>query len=721
MEVYKRIDVAKLKLQQKIKGGFDQNIYTFDIETSSGYLFPGETTARPFDYNLSPQDYRDTVKVGLCYEWQFGINDEYYFGRDLKDFMDVIRILERLPGKKILWVHNLGFEASYLLNLFFPKKIFARSAHHIIYMDYSETLTFRCTFQLTHMSLKSWGKELGIEKIEDYDYDTIRTPKSPLSEFEKNYGQRDLEILTAGIRKMLEIYKTVQKIPNTQTGRVRREGQKLFSKDPSYRFRMARLLPKNAAEYALLREAFCGGNVHTNWYYAGMLLKGVNSCDIASSYPFVCCSEPLPMHPWRKAGNPDYYINNNKFCCLLRVKLKDITSKGHIDYISYSKLYDVAYHMEKYTVMRKGKPVEKEKKVEDITLENGRVYWVKEACATITNIDYDIIKDAYSGEIEILDLWYSRAALLDPRYVNFILDLYENKTALKNIPEKADLYSYSKQLINGIYGDFVSSIVYDETQLLPNGEWKETVKTPIEVNERLDQMREKPWRLKSSFSWGVWITAAARRNHYEILKAMDKKNHVVYYDTDSVYYLGNHDKDIKAYNKRMVDRIDKALKKNGIDPERSRPKDSKGKKRQLGILEIEHKNLPEFKALRAKCYAYKDEQGECHITISGVNKKAGVAALHGSVANLKDDMIFSYEECGKKISQYNVNQPRTRWVDERGVEYISDYKYGLVLQPTQYKLSLTQDFLDVLGLLHGLSSGWSSFTTETLENIIEME
>lgn len=717
MVEHTKIDIPRLKLEQKIKGGYDQNIYTFDIETSSGYLWPGKDTAEPFDYEKQPLEYRNAVKVGLCYEWQFGINGQYYYGRELRDFGKLLKILDAIPGKKIIWVHNLGFEQAYLMNLFFPQKLFARSAHHVIYMDYSDKITFRCTYQLTHMALKTWGKELGVEKIEDYNYDSIRTPLTPLDLQELLYGETDLRIVYTGIKKMLEIYKSVQKIPLTQTGRVRREGQKLFTNDPKYRYKMARLLPKNAAEYAMLREAFSGGNVHANWYYAGIKLKGVNSCDIASSYPFVCCSEPLPMQPWRKAKRPDYYINNKDFCCLLRVRLKNLTSAGHIDYLSYSKLYDIATHTEEYFVMKRGKEIRKEKQVEDITVENGRVYYVREATATITNIDYEIIKKAYTGEVEIIELWYSRAGLLDPRYVNFILDLYENKTALKNIPEKYDLYCYSKQLINGIFGDFVSNIVYDETELLESGEWKETAKTPAEVNARLNYLREKPWRLKSSFSWGVWITAAARRNHFEILECMDKKNHIVYYDTDSVYYLGNHDRDIKAYNKRMVKRIDEALKRNGIDPERSRPKDSKGKKRQLGILEIEHKNLPEFKALRAKCYAYKDEAGELHITISGVNKYKGVAALHGSVDGLRDDMIFNYEECGKKISQYNTDQPKTRWIDENGTEYVSDYKYGLVLQPTQYGLSLTQEFIEVLGLLHGLSSRWSSLTVDQLEKI----
>lgn len=704
---YRRIDVNKWKAIQRIEKGFDQTIYTFDIETSAGYIFPGSDIAEPFDYTKKPEEYKKAVKVGLCYEWQFGIGDHYYYGRDLKDFAKVLRILDALPGKKIIWVHNLGFEAAFLLNIFKPQKLFARRPHHIIYMEYSENVIFRCTYQLTHMALKTWAKELHMEKIKDYDYDKIRTPLTPLDPEEEAYGQRDLEIVRAGIDKMLQIYKLVQKIPLTQTSRVRQEAGKIFKDDVGYRFRMARLLPKNAGEYSMLRMAFCGGNVHANWYYAGRKLSGVSCGDIASSYPFCCLTEPLPMQPWRVAKKPERYLNNDKYCTIVELRLVNIQSSGFIDFLSYSKVFDIA---------------KDDNGNERILCENGRIVSCQGATIICTGVDYGIIQRAYTGQIEVMQCWYSRAGYLDKRYMEFILGLYENKTALKGVAEKEDLYMYSKQLLNGVYGDFVSAIVYDDTELLESGEWIERIKGVPEINERLAYLREKPWRLKSSFSWGLFITAAARRNHYDILERLDRgngerENDVVYYDTDSVYYLGDHDKEIEEYNRRMVERIDTVFKKVGIDPERSRPKDSKGRCRQMGIIEIEHRNLPEFKALRAKCYAYKDEDGEMHITISGVNKKDGAEALKGSVDNLVDEMTFTYKQSGRKISQYNTDQPRCRWIDEDGREYVSDYKYGLALQPAEYKVNLGADFIEVLAMLHMLASNFSTKTVDQLDKI----
>ena len=98
---YKEIPWYKLRREQIIKKGYDQTIYTFDIETSSGFIAPGAMVAQPFDYNQPPSYYRNCQKVALCYLWQFGIGDNYYFGRELRDFMEPLKELDKLPGKDI--------------------------------------------------------------------------------------------------------------------------------------------------------------------------------------------------------------------------------------------------------------------------------------------------------------------------------------------------------------------------------------------------------------------------------------------------------------------------------------------------------------------------------------------------------------------------------------------------------------------------------------------
>lgn len=710
MKPYKEIDWPRVRLDQKIVKGVDQNIYTFDIEVSSGYLPPGSDRVIPFDYSKEPKFYRECEKVSLCYEWQFGINDNYYYGRELYEFFQIMVELDKMPGQKIIWIHNASYEQNFLLNLFFPDKLFAKKPHSVVYFEYHSIL-FRCTFQLTNLSLRSWAKEQGFPpKLENYDYDKIRTPYTPLDAFEKEYGQRDLVIVYEGVKKLRNEYKLLQKIPLTQTARIRQEVLQLFKDDMKYKYKMARLLPRDPAEYARQRMAFSGGNVHANWYYAGILCRGVNSDDIASSYPYCCLTEPLPMARFRKAISGRHakkYIDNPKYCILAEIRITNAVSRMHVDYISFSKIYDIDKKVDPITG----------RMVNDITVENGKVQAVAGCTMMVTGIDLKIIEEVYDCQIDILNLWYSKAGYLDKRYVEYILDLYEKKTALKGVEGMEDIYLNAKQKINGIYGDFVSSLCYDDTDLLDTGEWIDTAKSRADVQERLNYLRAKPYKLKSAYIWGVFITAAARRNHFDILRELDKENHIIYYDTDSVYYFGNHDKAIRKYNKEKTERIDKVLSSMGIDPERSRPKDRKGNPKQMGILEAEHRNLPEFKALRAKCYGYRDEGGQLHITISGVNKDKGVHALHGDLDNLSDKLVFSYQECGKKISNYNINQSPCIWTDENGVEYKSSYKYGLNLQPTMYRLSLPTEFYDVLKALGALSCKMSRMTIDDLNKI----
>lgn len=716
---YRKIDWPLVKLNQEIKKGTDQTIYTFDIETSSGYIPPGALVAHAFDYSKKPAYYRTCQKVAVCYLWQFGINDQYFYGRELRDFQKILDKLEEMPGQKIIWVHNLSYEQVFLLNLFFPDKIFAKKAHSVIYFDYG-SIHFRCSYMLTNLGLGAWAEQIGAppKLVDGMDYLKIRTPFTKLDAFTLEYGQRDLEIIVCGIREMLKEYKTLQAIPMTNTGRVRRAANAIFKDDTAYRFKMARLLPKDANEYIRLRMAFSGGNTHANWYYAGVLLKagdvagGVSAGDIASSYPTEMVKDLLPMAPFRLARKPERFLLKKKYRCILEVELCELRATMHIDYISYSKVYDIAYHLEK---TKNGKY----KKVEDIICENGKINYIKSGKMMITDDDYEIIKEAYEGEVKILRLWYSRAGRLDKRYVEFILDLYEKKTSLKGVEgaENEALYHWSKTLINGCYGDFVSNLCYPDTELLDTGEWKEVEKTEDQINERLQYLRKNPWKLKSSFAWGIFITSGARKSHFKLLKMIDKTNDVVYYDTDSVYYLGNHDKDIAEYNRQNIKLIEEAMLDLGIDPERTRPKDRFGKPHQLGEVEIEKRDLPEFKAIRAKCYGYRDHDGSLHTTISGVSKKYGAHALRGDLDRLEDGLTFGYNECGRKISTYNRNQPPCIWIDEEGKAYSSTYKYGLNLMPSEYKLSLTQEFFETLNLIGSLSSRISSISIDKLSKM----
>ena len=80
---------------------YDNNIYTFDIETSSYFILDGEIHP-PKDYlKLDDKEKERAIKRSHMYIWMFGINDIVYFGRtwlELKEFLK--RVNEHIGDMK---------------------------------------------------------------------------------------------------------------------------------------------------------------------------------------------------------------------------------------------------------------------------------------------------------------------------------------------------------------------------------------------------------------------------------------------------------------------------------------------------------------------------------------------------------------------------------------------------------------------------------------------
>ena len=685
----------------------DQTIYTFDIECANGYIAPGSAEVMPFDYKQKPAYYNGLKKVGLCYLWQFGVDDVYFYGRELRDLIPVFDYMASRSYRSFVWVHNLSYEFHWLLNIIRFTKVFARKPHKPITADY-DNLQFRCTFMLTRQKLGDVGANLGYEKLTELmDYDKLVSPASKLPRDVIRYGIRDVEIVYKYVEKMRGEYKTLQKIPLTQTGIPRVKVKALYADDWSYHVRMAKLVPRDASEYARLKVSFVGGWVHANYYYVGIILKNlVYAYDITSSYPFQMVLRKFPATPWTECEDKadfEYYINHRGFLEYMEIELVGVKSTGFNDFLSLSKVYD-----------RVG-----------VKSENGRIYEAERCKTIVTCIDYVIIKKSYTGEINVLRLWYSRAAYLDKRYVNFILDMYYNKVALTHTddPVKEELRKRSKEIINSLYGMMVSALVYEEIEF-KDGKWI-TPDWSVDdlaayMNDGLDKLRESPYKVFQSFSAGCFVTSYARLSLFEAVSEINKD--VVYHDTDSVYCIGAHRDFFDAKNTEIKKELEAMCKKRGIDPKRLHPEDNSGEPQWLGAWtcdndEIGGEPFAEFKTLGAKRYAYrKTPESDIKITVSGVSKKYGARALKNDLNKFTDDCTFGYEACKKLIPHYNDNQPESVWRDDNGIEYKSTYQYGITLQPAQYHLGMG-NFLEILLSMGSLSDRFSEMDIDDLVTI----
>lgn len=662
------------------------NICTFDIEVSSGWLTP-DGTIIGYEPGHSDKYWNDMIPVALPYKWQFSFDDAIIHGRRIEDFLEV---LEKLPKNIhiIIWIHNLSYEFQFLNNILAPwASTFARNPHKPItaVSQRFPNIEFRCSYMLTRLSLDSWGKSLGCEKLHSLNYDIIRTPLSVLSDEEMDYCTRDCEVLYIGIQDLLKTYKHIERIPITQTGRVRREVKSRVKKNKKTQELMIKLLPQNAYMYSIMKKCFCGGYTHANYTLSGRNVGPGNQYDFASSYPFVMCSEKFPMTPWVEDIFEEDKID--KFAYMIKVRMVNVTPKTKNHYISYSKTEKIL------------KPV----------TDNGRLISAEEIVMWMTEVDYQIIVDTYNiEEIQIEECYRSKKAYLPKVFIDYLLELYANKTTLKGVEGFEDLYAQSKQYINSIFGMSVTDIIQDEVSF-DGSTWSVEYKTLNDINEALEDLRlHNKGRTFIAYQWGPWITAYARKNLWDCIIPNDDA--VIYCDTDSIKMRG--DADFSWYNRRVDEKLRAMCEVYKIDFELTRPKTPKGVPKPLGYFAKEEP-FTEFKTLGAKRYIYREEEdGQLHLTISGVNKSA-VACLRDNIDNFVDGFVFDkdsiidgekiVDENGdgvvkKKYHTYLDSMPSVTWNKGQEDEYTSSLRFGINMRPTGYKMGVTDEYMELIDL-----------------------
>ena len=645
------------------------DILTFDIETTSSFMLP-DGQIIPYTKGMDAEYWNGLEAMALCYIWQFSVNDTVYYGRELTAFVE---LLDDLPDEVyfIIWVHNLSFEFQFLLNIMDFKNVFARSPHKPMKAIPKRwpCIEFRCTYMLTRLSLESWGKQLKMPKlVGSLDYSQIRTPLTPLTDEELSYCERDCIVVYTGIKKYLEKYYRVRKIPLTQTGTVRQEVKRILQLQNGYNEFIKKLVPANVEEYRRLQQIFAGGYTHANKYYSGKVVRGlIQHYDFASSYPTVMVCEKYPMSPWAYTGRkeiPDLQTFKD-YAYILEIKLYEVKSTSYNTYIQAAK-------------------VEESRRCR---FDNGRVLAADYLKITITEQDYLTIMENYTwDDMEVIHVWKSRKDYLPKEFIEYILQLYHNKTTLKGVEGQEDLYLQSKQYINSMFGMMVTAILQADV-IFEAGQWNIKPITAEMVNAKLAKLRfykpsEKRYFL--SYSWGCWVTAYARRNLWRCIKYCDNK--VIYADTDSLFINGFVN--FTWYNKEITGKLKKACVDLQLDFKKTRPKNPQGIECPLGIF-TQEPNCIEFKTLGAKRYVERREDGKLYLTVSGINKEA-VALLNNNIDNFRDGFNFDKDaDCvDKKMSTYRDLMPEATYPDG----YHSTYKHGINLRDTGYNLTITDEY-----------------------------
>lgn len=681
------------------KYNFDEIEYN-EIPTNKGVTYINLECA--FDIETTSVTLANGEKSAFMYIWTFGLKDENYIyhGRTWEEFIELCKALQKhfnLGEKRILtcYVHNLGFEFQFMRKYFNWESVFSIDERKPIKALTDMGIEFKCSYILSGFALSYVANNLTNHTIEkmngDLDYDLIRHSKTPMTDEEMKYCINDVVIILYYINEQMDLYGDLTKIPLTNTGRVRKYVRdkcyytsKSHKKSSAGKYKRYRQIMEDLTLtpeiYEMCVRGFMGGFTHANANRSGEIIEDVTSIDFTSSYPAVMLSEKFPMSKGIKTKltkEKDFNYYRKRYALLFDVKFTNIRSKIQFEnYISESKCGTL----------------------ENPILNNGRVYSADTLITTITDVDMNIIENAYEWDsMQVANVYRFYRGYLPKPIIESIIELYEDKTVLKDVEGYEVEYTLSKGMLNSIYGMSVTSVVRDD--IIYDGNWNIE---PANSNEQISDYNKSKSRFLY-YPWGLWVTAYARRNlWYGIISIGDD---YIYSDTDAIKFT-NYDKHkpfIEGYNNVIIQKLKIMCDFYNIDFNRLKPKTKEGVEKIIGVWDLDGE-YSRFKTLGAKRYLveYKDS-GKLELTVAGLSKRNGIEYMKRKLGdNLEvfkgftDELYIPADETGKMTHTY-IDEPKEYMIqDYLGEESRIKTVSGVHLESCDFTLSISRQYVDFM-------------------------
>lgn len=655
------------------------------INTIGDYKVVKNDVQLPIAFDIETSSfYHNNEKRAVMYVWQFAINDNVLIGRTWQEFLLLLNRLHEYfnltKNYLYIYVHNLGYEFQFMRKWLTWKDVFANELRKPIYAKTTNHFIFRCSYFLSGYSLDTLSKKIGgVKKLIGYlNYDETRHSETFLTKEEIDYCANDVLIVTDYIKQMIEKWHTVKNIPLTQTGNIRRYTRNECFKDYRYKWLM-RKLTIEPLEFIYLKQSFAGGFTHGNANYMNITLNDVTSYDITSSYPSVIISEQYPMSKGRQVyvkNESEYKKIINKYCVIADVIFHNLREKIGVpdNIISLSKTYN---------------------RTNDALTNNGRIVKISRCGITITDVDYKNITMFYDYDKMTIEKCYCyEKSYLPLPIIKTVLELYKEKTELKDVQGKERDYLHSKELLNSVYGMCVtntikSNVIYD------NDEWGES---ELNLYDSVKKYNDDKTRFLF-YVWGIYITAYARNRLYEAIIACGRD--YVYSDTDSVKLMNNesHKNFFEKANNEYLKSALRTLNYYNIPTELLSPANNKGEIKTLGMWKNEG-TYTKFKTLGAKRYMHELD-GDIHITVAGLSKSKGKAYIK----NKKSPFDF-FNELMEIDAQHSGRLTHTYCDYEiRGIVSDCYNKSGqyheksfVHLSSSEYNMSVASSFIEYYGM-----------------------
>lgn len=614
-----------------------------DIETSNNHA-------------EDPKDLRTWI-VSI----QVLFNGHYYLFRYpeelIKWYEQQYKKLRLYPSKKfkkkfITYIHNASYDLSYLIPYINMLPDFDYSNQGIIegpnkFLTYIRgSLEFRCSYLLSGMSLEKWSNEMNIvhkKQVGLYDYEALKYPDQELDEASEKYDLYDVLAMQECLSKQMEYHgDNLATIPLTATGYIRRTLRRSCNNDKYYRDEYFYDNRLNAELYDYMLKSYAGGMTHNNRFYRDTVIEvgktyeytagefitvsNIGHSDFKSHYPtqMTCYNFPLGQPQLIYKSDMGFYMTIGEILSwyptfssmsvirLYKAELRDY--RISMPFMQFSKCYEARF--------------------EHKMLDNGRVLYASgEWIMFLDNLTLQILSEQYELEYEVLECWRMLNKPLPDCIISVIDKYFKGKSDKKNIVhELTEAFGkldprtieaefelmQNKKGINAIYGCAATNPLRDQFEVTEAMEFllSQSYNDLDSISEGLN----KYYKGRNNFlayQVGVWVTAYARYELYEYIKAVGY-NKCLYVDTDSIFYIKDPE-------------TEKAIADLNAEKHKTAHKVylSNGKPEYYDVFDSEPDCLA-FKGLHSKCYGVVTKKG-LELTIAGVPARTLVDIKDGEL------------------------------------------------------------------------------------------
>lgn len=608
----------------------------------------------------------NTQEDGFIWSYQLNVGGLNAVVRTYPEFVailsGIVQAWHITGGKRLkIHVHNLGYESYYLMQLLHDtygvESALFTSSHKVLSLKLENGIEFYDSLKLFQKSLAGATKGCPHAKaVGDLDYKAYHDARTPLTDDEYRYIVYDVQGLYEALERLkAEGGYNAANLPLTNTSRVLKAVNDKVKRSKGW----SKLIKQLALPADGLRVAYkcmAGGDTHGNRYRMNKTWRNCNSYDFKSAHPSQMLTKKYPMSEPQYAGEG---ITAEQLQMLIDNNYGWI---GHVyatDVDCLSDNPDPTISRSKCDYLPGG-----------CACDNGRVLRAPVMGVWMDSNDYQRFVEGYTcGGVIAEDVWIFKLDYLPEPFRAAVKGYFEQKESL---PKDSPEYVFAKICVNTIFGACAQKTVRDEYEY-SIAELLEVQKTGWESNmqsmteQQIIASQTKPGKLP--FLWGLWTASCSRLELWKLIKAVgwDK---AIYWDTDSCKFLGKRSPAVDDYNKAQ-----KVL----VESRGAVVINRKGKPVYIGIAEDEHPEseygYTEFRALHAKCYAYRDASGALEVTIAGVRKAEGRAALADNINRLAHGFVIDPAGGNKlwyhpaPINWADPNTPRGSWI------YMEDRNY----------------------------------------------